>query len=1231
MTTDSEIVNLINKDFTYPNINDENLQTKIYDKREFHYYRIPEQLEPNNVTEIQNYRNEKCSGNIVLQEHQHLLNNFINPNTPYKGLLIFHGVGTGKCVLGDTLVNVNNEQIKISDLWDTTHEKINTPTVFEEWKTLTQIKFTNSFIMNKLQIEMKNCKILKLFRQYVQEPIRKIILKSGKTITSTFQHKFYSKNSWTNKLSIGSKILVYDNKNIKYEEIINIYSFMYSGYVYDLEIDTHHNYLANNIITHNTCAAISIAEKFKEQVLRYNTKIHVLLPGPLLKEQWKRELINCTNNTYLNIDNLADNSFTNSMQNKSALNDALQYYKFISYKGFYKRVLGEKIFIKTNTKKSKNNFERDISTNRINNLNNTLIIVEEAHNLTGNEYGEALQYIIDNSVNLKILLLTATPMKNLGDDIIDLINFLRPKNSKLLRDKIFTNEKNHEMKIRSGGIEYLKKMTHGYISYLKGGNILTYATKIDMGEIPDFLKFTYIIRCKMLDYQLSTYNTIIETLQNEGLDRKSEAAANFVFPGIDDKRNLIGFFGIDGYNKLIGQLKINSDLINQKICDLLQIKKNSNMIYLVNNEKNIAGDIFKQQYLQFFSVKFYQCLNNINKLVVKQDGPRTAFIYSNLVKIGIEIFQIVLLSNGYLEYDEHQNYQIQDDTRCYFCGIINNKHNNIDHEFKPATFLIVTGKSDNGENIIPEEKQKIINDVFNNIENKTGKFIKFILGSKVMNEGITLKNIGQIHILDVYYNLGRIDQVVGRGIRHCSHYALMIEGDTYPEVKVFKYCVALQDSTKISSEELLYKKAEFKYILVKQVERSLKEIAIDCPLNMAINVNKQIINKYKNCQKNNTCPEICDFTDCNYQCNDKLLNLKYYDPERYIYRQLKKNELDYSTFIGSLAKGEIDNIKLIIKRLFKIRHIYHINDIIKYIKLTYDKHKLDFYDDFFVFKALDELIPITQNDMNNFKDYIKDKYNILGFIIAIRDNFIFQPINQPRNLSIYYRTIYDKSLSTHISISNYIHDKYKINNIDDINNSDVSQTESLQKYDLDYYNNKTEFNVIGIIEKYKGRDNFKLRDKRNKILGKKRAIGIQSLTGAVCLTRDKKYVKQIAKKLDITIDKQKRTNLCQQIADKLLFLEKYAKGANKLTYMMIPQNHAIYPFPYNLEDRIEFIRNKILDIDKNILIKTKTSPDKKNYELQVSHVPKNKENIFIEQLKQYSPVLHDLNYIFKID
>ena len=42
-------------------------------------------------------------------------------------------------------------------------------------------------------------------------------------------------------------------------------------------------------------------------------------------------------------------------------------------------------------------------------------------------------------------------------------------------------------------------------------------------------------------------------------------------------------------------------------------------------------------------------------------------------------------------------------------------------------------------------------------------------------------------------------------------------------------------------------------------------------------------------------------------------------------------------------------------------------------------------------------------------------------------------------------------------------------------------------------------------------------------------------------------------------------------------MEKYSttKDNNKFTYLIVPSNHPIYPFPLNLEDRIEYILKQL--------------------------------------------------------
>ena len=109
-----------------------------------------------------------------------------------------------------------------------------------------------------------------------------------------------------------------------------------------------------------------------------------------------------------------------------------------------------------------------------------------------------------------------------------------------------------------------------------------------------------------------------------------------------------------------------------------------------------------------------------------------------------------------------------------------------------------------------------------------------------MNEGITLKNIKEIHILDVHYNLGKVDQVIGSGIRFCTHYDIINEENPYPKVEIYKYVISLKEG--LSTEEQLYKKAEFKYTLIKETERILQEEAVDCPLNRNGNIFPEELN-----------------------------------------------------------------------------------------------------------------------------------------------------------------------------------------------------------------------------------------------------------------------------------------------------------------------------------------------------------------------------------------------------
>jgi DNA polymerase III delta prime subunit len=1310
-TKNTKYIDLMKKNYTYPDPSDDNFQSKIYKKREFNYYRLPGRPNMASYEDIREYRDNICNRRFALHEHQSFLSNFINPDTPYRGLLVFHGTGTGKCLEGNQRVMINGDYIKIKEVYNR-YSDLTTKTIDNdggEWylpnEELTTVSLDKDYGHNI------DGKIVRIYRKKVNEQLRKITLSQGKSIIITQMHPLLTHSSWSNKLTEGIFVGV-PNEAIKgytkflhgvlYDYIINIEMIEHNDYVYDVEVETHHNYIAEGIYCHNTCAGIAIAEKFKDMVIKYNTKIHVLVNGPLIRKNWLDELLKCTGETYLKHQDkslLLDDA-ERTRAKKTAIMNALQYYKFMSYRSFYRKVLGEKIAdrraesvnndektdkVKISYRKTEEGeFERDIAVDRIHNLNNSIIMVDEAHNLTGNAYGEALQKIINNSTNLRVILFTATPMKNLADDIIELLNYIRPPDDQIQRDKLFNSYKNHMMDFKPGGLEYLKKMSRGYISYLRGADPVTFAKRIEMGEKPNGLLFTKIIPCRMLEFQQITYDVAAREEEDQ-LDRSSEAVSNFAFPGLtDDRKDIIGYYGTEALNIIIGQLKTQSELLNKKIIEKfpdIDPDIDGQPLMIADSKKNVTGSIMKMKHLKKFSIKFWTAINNINKLFEgKSDvGSRTAFVYSNLVKVGIELFKEILIQNGWLEYDETGNYNIKPDTICYFTGrpyrdyveakakkeplMDDNGNPYTDHKFYPATFMTVTGSSseENMENI-PEEKKMILDNVFNNVENIHGKYIKLVLGSKVMNEGISLKNVAETHILDVHFTLGKVDQVIGRAIRWCSHYQMMSDEYKFPEVKVYKYAIVLENG--LSSELDLYRKAEKKYILIKKVERVIKRNAIDCALNRPGNIFREEVEKYKDCvdpvnlkheefDEEKVCPALCDYAKCDFDCDDDVLNAEYYDRSKNMYKKIAKNKLDTTTFTNSLARGEIEFAKLKIKEMFKTKEVYKLIDILNYVKANHSEDKIDMFDEFFVYKALDELIPVSENDFNNFRDTVFNKFNQSGYLRYVGDYYIFQPFNQNEDVPMYYRSNYEIDKVHKLNLSGYLENTTKFKNLDKQSSSDKKKTIEIEDdvpiytFDLEYYDARKEFKYVGIVDKEVNRkknkrademdDVFKIREERAKILDKKRGTGIPSLKGAVCATsKQKEYLENIAKKVGLSVNNKEETrqDLCNRIREKFIELEKYSTGKDKITYVMIPKDHPSIPFPLNLEDRIDYIKSKIKEkirFSFNFDIKSEKGKDKKDIKFIININHDKKMDEFKDLLTNLGGKLDKNKWTFIID
>ena len=110
-------------------------------------------------------------------------------------------------------------------------------------------------------------------------------------------------------------------------------------------------------------------------------------------------------------------------------------------------------------------------------------------------------------------------------------------------------------------------------------------------------------------------------------------------------------------------------------------------------------------------------------------------------------------------------------------------------------------------------------------------------------EGINLRNVRYVHIMEPYWHPVRVEQVIGRARRICSHQSLPIE---YQNIETFLYVSTLSDEQKtkkefkelvntdknLTSDESLLDIMDRKHRINQTLLQALKEVSIDCTLNM---------------------------------------------------------------------------------------------------------------------------------------------------------------------------------------------------------------------------------------------------------------------------------------------------------------------------------------------------------------------------------------------------------------
>ena len=345
---------------------------------------------------------------------------------------------------------------------------------------------------------------------------------------------------------------------------------------------------------------------------------------------------------------------------------------------------------------------------------------------------------------------------------------------------------------------------------------------------------------------------------------KSRFACSFVFPEE---------IGSPYDNKDINDKLLQIETLSEQLDDfsltpeeaekMKETDLNKNIIdsymKLLSKEKAKYLDI-KNNSLATYAPKYLAMISNINK----EDGK--IFVYSYFkTLIGLRSFAEALLQTDKWAPFRIKKTQVKGELKWILDETEDEKHKH--------KYIFYTGSEDT---IKREIYRNIYNSQFENLDitcselvkqlhaknenNYYGEVIKMIMTTRTGAEGLDLKEVRYIHILEPYWQPVLITQIIGRGVRNKSHLKLapkdqtvevfiymstitpeLAKQITYIDVKSDIYTkpdpALLNKAFKVvSSDEYLYMIAEKKKKIVNEFQKLMKETAFDCSLNYSKNI-----------------------------------------------------------------------------------------------------------------------------------------------------------------------------------------------------------------------------------------------------------------------------------------------------------------------------------------------------------------------------------------------------------
>jgi hypothetical protein len=775
-----------------------------------------------------------------------------------------------------------------------------------------------------------------------------------------------------------------------------------------------------------TCSAVTIAEQFLESAP--STQIIIIAPQAI-QDNFKRTIFDpekltwdegagqwtsaqCTGTTYLDrLGLLTDREAFEAGGSgpRKVIAERQAHYKIIGYQAFanfIERSLRDSV--PASLVEGRQEAEDEV-LRRL--FSNKLIIIDEAHNLRDLASGESdaltsaeaaenaggkalnpfLKRIVLNAEGLRLVLMTATPMYNSAPEIILLLSFLymndhKKRASELRPSTYFTAD--GDLKPEKAHI--LEKLARRYVSYMRGENPYTFPLRMKPEESGG-------ASAAWADAVSATKAPIDLTMTDEATLDSLPIVLTEPMAGSVVETALREAGGIEG--EVSAMLDVRMQIANITYPDSSYGTAGWETYFTPTTDSSTGNklrrftptsdvDAVFGEGLKIHAPKIHRIVESVSR------AQGISFVYTRYVRAGLLPLAAALERAGFQR-------SMKDGTklplltgveavapRCAICGTTDS-HEGGDHVFQQACYVMLTSEPELCPKI--DDLVKLATTWDDPDYGPLGSKVKVIIGSQVASEGLDLKCVRELHVLDSWYHLNRTDQIIGRAIRYCSHSSLRrVETRLGLPAMSMNNCLIYLHVAHLSASErgpaletadmYAYRLAIRKAQKMGLVQRLLKRHAWDCNLELeaitfvGLPLRAQVdaqgrdrrsrdaegneLDGYSIDDQNYT--TYCDYQVCEHECAITIAD----DPP-----------LDMSTFGAMDARRIILAKQTVIRRLFQDQVMIH------------EKIITDIFDDLpweIKSEALMELI-----DGRHFR--IQRPDGVVGYLVKKAEYLVFQP------------------------------------------------------------------------------------------------------------------------------------------------------------------------------------------------------------------------------------------------